>query len=91
MVCGCRKGKLTKPKSKKPVSKTQKRHVYIHIYKDEHKDMCSFIEKPLKESGIVYEFKLDKKVQNRPYPYITVDDTLLCVKKIVTAMKKGEL
>ena len=94
MVCGCRKKKLpkvTKKEKENPVAPTQRRLVYVHIWNIQHKANCNFLTNPLDKEGIKWDWKLDKPPLNRGYPYLTVGEAIICIRRTIEAFKKNEL
>jgi uncharacterized protein (UPF0128 family) len=88
--CG-KKRKLPEPKSSIPVSFKQRRTVTIHLYKDEHKDEIAYLIKTLTQVGIKFSISTDIPTKNRPYPYLTIEDEISPLARILYAYAKRKL
>jgi hypothetical protein len=64
-----------------------KKKVEIHIANEEHRSLVSFIEHPLKQNGINYTIIVDIPMKNRRYPYVTVNDRIMCMRKTINAAR----
>ncbi len=69
------------------LEKMKKVKVEIHVAKEEHKKFASCYGKPLDQAKIKYEIVVDKKTKNRKYPYYTVNDRNLCLRRTINAAK----
>jgi len=88
--CG-RKKNLPEPNNSVPVSPKQRRTVTIHLWKEEHKDDITYLTKTLTQVGIKYNIKTDIPTKNRQYPYLTIEDEVSCLARVLHAYAKRKL
>lgn len=67
--------------------KKSKVKVEIHVAKPEHIRSVSYVEAPFKQAGIKYSVVVDKRTRNIKYPYITVNNRHLCLKRSLNAAR----
>ena len=67
--------------------------VEIHVAKQEHimDGKVPGFSHGLDSFGITYTIVVDKKIKNRRYPYITVNDKGYCIKRVIRMKQGGNL
>lgn len=63
--------------------------VKIHVIND--KTSTEFLQKRFKGEGIEFEIVTDRPIRNRPYPYCTINDAIICNTRVILMKRNGEL
>lgn len=69
----------------------QKKKVAIHVKQKEHIPMVAFLEHALRDNKIEYTVEIDGIAKNRRYPYITVNDKVICIKRVILQKREGKI
>ncbi|RPI86176.1 MAG: hypothetical protein EHM34_00330 [Nitrosopumilales archaeon] len=70
---------------------TQKSRVEIHLLSKDHIPLISYLENAMKENKIEYAIMIDRAKLCRKYPYITVNGSVKCVKRVILMKRDGHL
>ncbi len=66
-----------------------KHKVEVHVPKIEAIKYGEEVAKSLIKYDIIATVKLDSKLKNRRYPYFTVDDRLICLRRLIKLCRGG--
>ena len=68
---------------------TQKNKVEIHVIDKSHILLISFLENVMKDKNIEYSIVIDTIKYHRSYPYITVNNRVTCIKRVILQKRAG--
>jgi len=69
----------------------KKKKIEIHIINKLHIPFISYLENILKDNNIEYSIVIDTRKYNRGYPYITVDNRITCIKRVILQKREGDI
>lgn len=63
----------------------------VKIHTINEKTNTDFLQKRFQAEGIEFDVVIDKPIRNRPYPYCTINDAVICTKRVILMNRNGEL
>lgn len=63
--------------------------IQIHVIKYDMN--IDFLQKRFQEEDIKFDIQVDNPIRNRPYPYCTLNDNIVCTKRLILMKRNGEL